>query len=239
MELKGPGTMLKKLSALTVAIMIIIVSSMSVFAGNPTDAGGTYTRSLTGSAVTSGSALERNSSTTESALQKSDKLSAAAFEAALANALRNGKAEDNGEFILRITSPDKDKDSTYKKTYVLSGEALYDYDDLVISIAKYNEQTNEYETMFNTDGESTWACYGVFSKEISLSTGANKIKILTYRKSQMGDPKFQINCFTIELLKESIADKVVRKSAEIGEDINRIGDGVKNLLELLSGGKTK
>ena len=250
---KGSGTMLKKLSALTVATIIIIASSMSVFAGNTTGIGDAYTRSLTGSSltspssVTSPSALSKNSNITGSALSgielKSNKLPGSSFEAALANALRNSKAENNGEFILKITSPDKNKDSTYRKTYVLSGVALHDYDDLVISIARYNEQAEQYEIMYNTDGESSWACYGVFSKEIDLSKGANKIKILTYRKSQTDDPKFQINCFTIELLNESIASKVVRKTNEVvtsvGEEVNKISDGVKNMIDLLSGGKTK
>jgi|GEM_PF-2883439 len=242
MGLKGSGTMFKKLIALTIALLIITASSMSVFAGNPEGGGNTPSRPSTGSALTSPGALSKNSTTTESAISeelKSNKLLRAAFDAALENALRSGKAEDNGELILHITRPENNRESTYKKTYVLSGQSLNDYSDLVVSIARYNDKTGEYEPMVNTDGESSWNCYSAFSKEISLSQGANKIKILAYRKSKMEESKIQVNCFTIEQLNESIADKVVRKTNEIssnvGEDINKISRQVTNLIDLLSG----
>ncbi len=235
--------MLKKLSALTIALIIITASSMSVFAGNPDGSGNTPLHSGTGSAITSGGALSKSSNTTGSAVsEEMNKLSSAAFNAALESALRNGKAEDNGEFILDITKPKDNKESYYEKTYALTGESLHDYNDIVVNIARYNEKSGEYESMVNSDGESSWNCYSAYSKEISLIPGANKIKILAYRKSQADDPKFQINCYTIEYFNEKIPEKVVKKNtdigASIGDDINKIGKQVTNLINLL-GGKSK
>lgn len=241
MGLEGSGTMLKKLGALTIALIIISASSMSVFAGN-TDSVGTPSRILTGTAITSGGALSKTGSTTPAAVSeetKSNRLSTAAFEAALDSALRNGRAEDNGEFILDITKPKDNKESYYEKAYPLTGTSLNGYDDVVVSIARYNDKTGEYELMTNTDGESSWSFLNTYSKEISLVPGANKIKILAYRKSQMDEPKFQINCYTIEYFNEKIPEKVVKKNNDIasiiGEDINEIGKQVTNMIDLLSG----
>ncbi len=242
MGLEGSGTMLKKLGALTIVLIIISASSMSVFAGN-TDSMNPPSRILTGAAITSGSALSsKTGNTTPAAVSeetKSNKLSAAAFEAALDSALRNGRAEDNGEFILDITKPKDNKESYYEKAYPLTGTSLNGYDDVVVYIARYNDKAGEYELMNNTDGESSWNCLNTYSKEISLVPGANKIKILAYRKSQMDEPKFQINCYTIEYLNEKIPEKVVKKNNDLGsitgEDINEIGKQVTNMIDLLSG----
>jgi hypothetical protein len=171
-----------------------------------------------------------------------NKLSSAAFEAALDSALRNGKAEDNDEFILHITMPETNKDSCYTKTYALTGKSLNGYDDVVVYIARYNDKAGEYEPMNNTDGESSWSILDTYSKEISLVPGANKIKILAYRKSQTNEPKFQINCYTIEYFNDKIPEKVVKKNNDlgsvIGDDINKIGRQVTDLIDLL-GGKAK
>lgn len=214
MAFEGSGTMFKKLCAIVITAIMLIISSTSVFAGNDTGDGDTYSRSQTKSAVTSPGALGKEYT---------------AFEAALMNALKSAKTEDNGEFIFKRTSPAKSKESTYSKTFALTGESLHDYDDLIIYIAKYNENTEQYETLKNTDGESFLPCYGVFSTEIELTKGVNKIKLLAYRKSQMDDPKFQINTFTIELLNETILDKVRKKSSEI----------MSEAWDLISGGKNK
>lgn len=234
--------MLKKLSALTIALIIISASSMPVFAGN-TDSINTPSRTLTGTAITSGSALSsKTGNTTPAAVSeetKSNKLSTAAFEAALDSALRNGRAEDNGEFILDITKPKDNKESYYEKAYPLTGTSLKGYDDVVVYIARYNDKAGEYEPMTNTDGESSWNCLSAYSKVISLAPGANKIKILAYRKSQTDEPKFQINCYTIEYFNDKIPEKVVKKNndlaSNIGDDINNIGKQVTNLIDLLTG----
>jgi hypothetical protein len=127
---------------------------------------------------------------------------------------------DNGESVMRITSPDKDKESTYKKTYILSGDS--DYSDVVITIAKYNAEEKKYEYMKNTDGESSWDIgeYRLFIKNISLDLGVNKIKIMSYRSSQKQNAEdIQVNCFTIERLNESIAERAVKTTVEIAKDI--------------------
>jgi len=100
-----------------------------------------------------------------------------------------------------------DKESTVYKSYVLSGNSKYD--DVIISIAKYNETTGEYEPMYNTDGESSWEIgeYRLFSKEIKLTEGPNKIKMMAYRTSQKEEAlkeNIQVKCFTISLLKEEL-----------------------------------
>lgn len=248
--------MLKKISAVLVAAVIITTASINAFAGPTEDYGYTTTRpaintagktgiSSTGSAITdgvstttgaivkrstsTGGAIERDSSSTGSAIAARK----ANIEKILANVLRDGKARDDSSFIMNITSPDKDKDSTYMKSYVLSGNSKYS--DVVISIAKYNENTGEYVPMYNTDGESSWEIgeFRLFSKEIILTEGTNKIKILAYRASEADDADdMQVNCFTIELLKESIMDRIIKGTDKIINKTQEIGSEIGNFFGL-------
>lgn len=197
--------MFKKFCVILLVLITITVSSIGVFA----------TGSSTESAITSESAISSKGAIT---ISKPD------FETVFNNVLKDGTAIDNSQLILTITSPDKDKDSTYRKSYVLSGSSKYN--DIIISIAKYNEDTNTYEPMYNTDGESSWEIgdFRLFSKEIILTEGTNKIKIIAYRTSQKDEARLddiQVNSFTVELLNESIIGKVIKKTRDIGNDISK------------------
>lgn len=245
--------MLKKVSAILLVLIIMTVSSVAAFA-YPTDDGSSTTQpainsgfqqngSYIGEAITSNDDItsedavtSESAITTESAITSESAIDAESaittkkqdFEKVFNSVLEDGMAVNNGQFNMTITSPDEDKNSTYMKSYVLSGNSKYN--DVVISIAKYNEDTNKYEPMYNTDGESSWEIgdFRLFSKEIILAKGINKIKIISHRTSQMEEAlleNIQVNCFTIELLNDSIIKKVIRKTTEFGNDISKsIGD---------------
>lgn len=237
--------MFKKLGALLLILIIVSVSSIGAYAG-PTDGiSGTTTQpaiysSFRQSGNSTESAFTTNGAfTTKSAFTANSAIageSAAAllkndFEFVFENTLKNGSAVNSGLLIMTITSPDKDKDSTYKKSYILSGNS--EFNDVVITIAKYNEGTGKYELMYNTDGESSWDIgnFRLFSKEIILTEGTNKIKIMAHRKSQREEAvldSIQVNCFTIELLNESIIGKVIKKTKDIGLDLTR---GMSNFFD--------
>jgi hypothetical protein len=231
--------MLKKLIASLLALLILTTFSVSAYAGQtgggislqpaglgtPQSTTGSPIKSTTGSALndmtgspvkgTTGSAFKdmtpsavfsEENITSESAI--SDKEAGKpGFEEVFIDALKDGAAVDNDYLIMNITNPQKDKESTVYKSYVLSGNSKYD--DVIISIAKFNEDTGEYEPMKNTDGEYSWEIgeYRLFSKEIILTEGSNKIKMMAYRTSQKEEAlrkNIQVNCFTISLLNESI-----------------------------------
>ena len=213
--------MLKRLGTLLLIFIIVTVSSTGVFAGNPE--GESIVSNTTGSGITGKSTV-----TSRSAIiaQRED------FDILLDKALKNVEAINDEELIMTITSPEykNNKDSTYKKSYVLSGYSQYS--DVVVEIRKYNDETDEYELMYNTDDESSWEIgdFQLFSKEIILTKGINKIKIVSYRssdkeKARMED-NIQVNCFTIELLSESIIKKFINMTTDIGSVIK---DGVSNL----------
>lgn len=212
--------MLRKISALLIVFVIIAISSAGVFAGNPEDTG-----------TSKGSVSDESTASGKSAAEakKPD------FEAVIQNAMKNGSAVNNGQFIMTLNSPDKDKNSTYEQSYVLSGSS--EYSDVVITIARYNEETGQYERMLNTDGESTWEIgyFRMFSKEIKLTTGANKIMIMSYRSTQKEEATLdntQINCFTIERLDKSIAEQAVKKTKETVINISKdIGEGIKSVID--------
>lgn len=257
--------MLKKVCVILIVVIIVTTVSLSAFAGYPDDIGSTtlpaistgtgIDASSTGSAVNStGSGIEKNtsgtgitadksSSSTDSAIGKSSSSTQGAiatrkfedFNKDFIRALKDSNARDDSYLIMEITSPDKDKDSTYMKSYVLSGNSKYS--DVVVSIAKYNEGTGEYEPMYNTNGESSWEIgdFRLFSKEILLTKGTNKIKILAYRKSEIENAavdNIQVNCFTIELLKESIIDKIINKAKDFSSIFGLDGSNVERNEEL-------
>jgi hypothetical protein len=158
------------------------------------------------SAITTESTYTTDSAITDKTVKKP------VFEEVFNDVLKEGTAIKNDYFIMTITNPQMDKESTVYKSYILSGNSKYD--DVIISIAKYNEDTGKYEPMTNTDGESSWAIgeYRLFSKEIQLTEGTNKIKMIAYRTSQKEEAlkeNIQVNCFTISLLKEDLFTKTV------------------------------
>jgi hypothetical protein len=231
--------MWKKFCSSLLALIILTAFSISAYAGQTDGVGSTTSpaintgaqQNVTGGALTGtggaikstatskGAISDENSATSESAI--SSKSTAPekkpSFTEVFTNVLKDSTAVNNDYFVMKITSPDKDKDITYKKSYIISGNSKYD--DVVISIAKFNEDKGEYEPMKNTDGETSWAIgeYRAFSKEIILTEGTNKIKIITYRTSEMEEAnadKIQRNCYSISFLKPSVLTKAVNRAAD-------------------------
>ena len=254
--------MLKKFCASLLALLILASFSVSVYAGQ-TDSGininttqpvgsglpligpatspfkgitpsnsailnepaNTTMGSVTVSAVTTGSAVTTTSAVTGKDVKKP------VFEEVFPGILKDGMAINDPYFVMTITNPQMDKESTTYKSYILSGNSKYD--DVIVSIAKYNENKGEYEPMTNTDGESSWKlgpfgeCY-LFSKEIILTDGPNKIKMIAYRTSQKEEAvkdNIQVNCFTISLLKPSLFTKTkntfIQAAEAMGLDIGK------------------
>ncbi len=231
--------MLKKLCASLLALFILTSFSIVAYA-IPADSGGNTMQpsssnaqqsstesAIKGTTTTKGAVTGEPANTSSSAItDKSAKKPV--LEDVLKDILKDGTAVKDKYFIMQITNPQMDKESTVYKSYVLSGNSKYD--DVIISIAKYNDATGEYEPMTNTDGESSWEIgeYRLFSKEIKLTEGTNKIMMIAYRTSQKDEAlreNIQVDCFTISLLKESIFTKAkntfIRAAGSIGIDINK------------------
>ncbi|NTV88946.1 MAG: hypothetical protein HGA22_01050 [Clostridiales bacterium] len=125
------------------------------------------------------------------------------------------------QFMLTITRPDEDTDSTYKKSYVISGDTLKtDYENVRVVLGTYDETTKSYKLMKNADGESSWDVgdYGAFAKEIILSKGANQIRILAYNTTETEEfsaENVQVCDFTVKLLDQNILTKVVNSVINI------------------------
>jgi len=249
--------MLKKISAILIVFIIITVSSVTVFAGQTEDsfvsaipAASTGTTSATTSTtsaatgITNNSTQQGSSSSGSSIVPLSTGTGNAAsvqsiveekkpdFEAFIENVMENGKAVDNDLKIMDITSPETEKESTYDETYVLSGTSTHS--DVVVIIARYDDETGRYERIENTDGESTWeiGSIRIFTKEIKLKLDTNKLMIISYRASQKEEAtldNIQINCFTIERLNKSITEEIVKRTKEAATNI---GDSIKSLMNI-------
>ncbi len=192
---------MRKLAALILAITIIMTFAIPAYAA-PTDSSSV---SSTEPGGTGGTAVE-------------SKLPAAIL-AMLENA---DTAQSETQFMLTITRPDEETDSTYKKSYVISGDTWNTgYTDVRVVLGVFDEDTGSYKLMNNADLESSWDVgnYGAFAKEITLTKGANKIRILAYRTSEKGDfdssSNVQVTDFTIRLLDSNIVTKVMNSVVEL------------------------
>lgn len=143
------------------------------------------------------------------------------FDDILESVMKNTEAVDNESLILRITSPvkepEKDKIATYSNSIILTGNS--EYTDVVVAIARYNEGTEQYEWIENTDGESTWelGSFRMFSKTMKLKKGINNIKIISYRTTlieEADQDNIQVNCFTIESLEKPFFTKLTETVKE-------------------------
>ena len=142
----------------------------------------------------------------------------------LGEAVTGVGVDGTSQFLVTITRPDGDE-TTFKKSYVICG--VTDNEGIRVALAVYDESEGSYVYMKNTDGESIWDAGMLFTKEVSLKEGKNKIKIVAYKPNAEGryqlGTDMQVNYFTITVLKESIKDKIIN-------NIIKITDIFKDLL---------
>lgn len=143
-----------------------------------------------------------------------------ADERALVRIIADADVEETDQFLVTITRPDGDE-TTFKKAYVIAGTT--DESGIEVVLAMYNPETKAYEEFENTDGDSRWeiGSFGLFSKQVRLNEGANKLKIMAYKKSEKGSlelgTNLQVNYFTVTALNESIKNKIVNSVIEFSK----------------------
>jgi len=147
------------------------------------------------------------------------------FDLLFEKILKDPEIVENGPVIVEITSPENLKESTYVKNQPLSGTTKYN--DVVVTIARYNEETNTYERIYNVDGNSSWKMGDnrLFTTKFELVLGTNKIKVLAYRLSEMDEAKaenIQVQVFEITLLKEKILQTIKRAASDLVDSIGNL-----------------
>ncbi|MDP4095057.1 MAG: hypothetical protein Q8920_17095 [Bacillota bacterium] len=113
-----------------------------------------------------------------------------------------------GNYYITITNPEKTKDSTYKKSYTISGTAKVD--NVKILILKYDSDSDKYVKFEDVDGDSVWdiGSAGPFQREIKLDKSDNKIRLIAYLSTSDKGDKVQIYDFTITRWDKSIFDGI-------------------------------
>lgn len=129
---------------------------------------------------------------------------------------KNAKSTD--QFLVTITRP-QGNETTYQTSYVICGNT--DKEEVVVELLMFNEASDKYEAFKNTDSESEWTIggSGFFTKEVLLPKGANQVRIVAHKKSELD--KLQLNNFTITVLdKEGIREVIsgVKKVTDILRD---------------------
>jgi len=124
----------------------------------------------------------------------------------LPDIILDSSLDSTDQFLFTITRPEGDETTIYA-TYVISGYA--NDQAITIQLLKQNED-GEYVPFCNTDGESSWevGAYGIFSKEVSLKEGANKIRVVAYKTDEIDNLELgvnlQVNNFTVTRLNDEI-----------------------------------
>lgn len=147
------------------------------------------------------------------------------FDILFEKVLKNAEIPEKSPVIVEITSPENIEESTYSKDQPLSGTSKYN--DVVVTIARYNEETKAYERIYNVDGNSSWKMGDnrLFTTAFRLNNGKNKIKVLAYRISQMDEAKaenIQVAVFDITLLKEEILQSIKRAANDLVDSIGSL-----------------
>lgn len=151
----------------------------------------------------------------------------AAFDKMLADVIKDSEAVNTDKFLVTFTKPESEKAAAYEKSYLFAGMAKES--DVRICLAKYNEETKVYEALTNLDGDSYWdvAKGTAFAKEIPLSKGENKIKIVVYSTTDTSTVKqedVQISSFTISSLDKNLVTIVK-------DTINSIKAGITDIFK--------
>lgn len=107
------------------------------------------------------------------------------------------------QFILKITRP-AGNENTYNKVYEICG--LTDKENVHVDLLRYNGEV--YEPFKDVNGKSSWDDIGVvFVREVALSEGTHKIRIVAYEKAN--PEQKQISDFTIVVLNENARNKSI------------------------------
>jgi hypothetical protein len=233
--------MFKKLIGVSLITIMVLTSSLAVYAAplSETGEGGPgvvydQTKNNAGQ-VTPAAADQTQSDSSIKEKEAADKEVAEKEKLQATNAslidklLSDSDAAGTEQIVVSITKPENDKDSTYKKSYILTGSTTFD--DVTVYLAKYNEDSKKYEAFANTAGDNSWnvGSYGPYSKEAALTVGPNKFKLVACKNSQDSELKtedVQVSYFTIMRLEESIKDKLTRKVKDLTKDLT---DGINNI----------
>jgi len=193
--------MLKKISFLLLIPVFIVVLSLPVFALPDDDA------------ADSGTAVNSESQRTEDEVA----------EAALKNIIADKYIESTSQFLVTITRPEGDE-NTFNRSYIICG--VSNHSDIEVVLSVYNESSGRYEEYETTEGVSRWKAGKLFTKEVILKEGANKIKLVAYKTNEANNlnvgENVQVNKFTITVLKESLKDKILNGVVKIADIIENI-----------------
>lgn len=131
------------------------------------------------------------------------------------------------QFLVTIIKPEGNE-TTFTKSYVVCG--FTDLENIRYAVAIFNEETGRYEEIKNdnkndaNDGLWDIGIFGFFTKELTLKEGANKIKIIAFRKSDINALKpginLQVDYFTVTFLNQSIKDKIINSILKITKIFN-------------------
>lgn len=108
--------------------------------------------------------------------------------------------------VVNITRPEGNEIVT-QEYFSICGTSKKD--EATIELYYYDKETKNYEPLSTTEGESTFTVGKVFSKDILLNKGENKIKIVAYIDPE---DKPQTAYFTITLAEEKKEDNWLEKA---------------------------
>lgn len=225
-EIKARGfRMIKKLVTLVVALAMIIICGIPVFATNGDNAALENDKPK----VTEKVAEKTIDKATDKATEKAAEVNIAEKNQQLINSIIKDSNTNENELIT-IKKPEDATVTTCKESYTLSGET--EKKSVRVYLAKYNEAEKEYMLFANSDDEKSWdiGSYGKFAKGIILSKGVNKFKLVALRVSETEELKaedIQVSKFTITYLEKNLIDRI---SKSVQDGIKDFGEALRSIV---------
>jgi hypothetical protein len=211
--------MLKKICSVLIMSVLVAALSLPVFATNE---GGTENPSATAASSTGG-IVNDQSQTAEGESNSGKAAEGEDTKAAIENIIADKYIDSTSQFLVTITRPEGDE-NTFNKSYIICG--VSNHSDIEVVLSVYNESSGKYEEYETTEGVSRWKAGKLFTKEVILREGANKIKLVAYKTNEADNlnvgENVQVNKFTITVLKESLKDKILNGVVKIADIIENI-----------------
>lgn len=107
--------------------------------------------------------------------------------------------------VVNISRPEGNE-IVFKEIFSICGSSVYD--EATIELF-YKDEEGEYQPLYTTEGESSFTVGKFFGKDIELSKGQNKIRIVAYTEETKSHP--QIKNYTITLAEEKKDENVLKK----------------------------
>lgn len=225
--------MRKKLVCILIILILVLFTAMPAFANPPdgsqapglTEDNPNLRENIQGEGIIGDAAYIEEDG-------KNEKGEIDPLEELLQEIISNKDMKETEQFLVTLTKPASNENVVFKKLNIICGftksESVMAEEVITVILARYNEETGLYEEFKNTEGESRWniGVFGLFTKEVELLEGINKLKIIVFKV-----PAKLVNLVNIDENGEANSEAEVGIEDKIIEDKIQVETGTETEAE--------